>query len=222
MEGNTEQPGRNKEARLEIYEAKLWQRANEISDKRNNKEERRNELFKESRKIRNSRSNTDKVRLQDIDEEYWRLNQEIKNLFTEEDTIQELLLGVSEGKPDLVALQEMFPPEEPKKLSKKKQRIQDEIDRLGYDPRNGYQGALDLGLPDSSTINPVHLKKVAGSNPQRVTTGAGQTGIKGNFNPLDGPEIFFASTSDTHGGKARKKSSSNSFTTKGGKRIRKR
>lgn len=191
----------------EKYEPLIWDRADKLSVHRKKLEERAVFLYN-----RVSEMNSRLLKLHESDElaqmevEYWNIKEKLGDIKKREDDLENLLIELQEGRVGEEELQEMFPPKETKGLSKRKQRIQEEIDTLGYDPRDRAD-SISQGFNSDARI---------------ITTGRGKTGIKGSINPIDAEREFYLQTADTHGGKSRKQKKKSYYTTRGGKRIQKR
>jgi len=191
-------------------ESLLWERASELSAERTQLLTSSIAIYDKVQVMRSrSLKLNEQIVLEQMELEYWDILDQINQVGENESEVENLLLRLGEGKVGEKEIQDLFPDEfSQKKVSKRKQRIQEEIRRLGYDPRDRFSSPLGNGFT---------------SDPHRVTTGRGAKCIKGNLDPLTAVDEFMYRTADTHGGKVRRRKKSGKFyTTKGGRHIRKK
>lgn len=197
------------------YDALLWQRIDELTDLRTPLESHLGGLYDEIEKMRTRRLNLaeEEVMVQK-ETEYWRIQGQIQQLSSDEERVLQLLADLEAGTIDPQVLQEFLPPpaEEKENLSKRKRRILEEKKRLGLDisEANWYAHYLDV------------LPREIAAPTTRLTTGRNRKGIKGQFDSYTAVGEFFDQTADTHGGKVPHGKNGKTYTTREGKRIRKK
>jgi hypothetical protein len=145
--------------------------------------------------------------------------QKIKEI---EDEIQTVLVEIESGQIDDEKIEKIVGKEELTHISKRKQRIMEERQGMGVDPRSGEVVGDPLGLK----LDTYHVKQY-GPDSRRITTGHHAKGISGNLGGGSGYEKdlerkFYSATQDTHGGKAHYGKRGSSYTNSEGKRVRKR
>lgn len=193
----------------------LWDRAIHLSDDTQAPlVSYQNELYKKVMAMRSDRGISKSI-LEDAETAYWRVTEKIQNLNDEVDKITKALNDFEAGAISEDRLRELLPQEEKveesEKLSKRKQAIKKERERLehmGIDPREvEYEYEMH-------TIN-------FGADSYRFTTGRHQKRIHGNIDPFSATGEFFYRTTDTHGGKVSSGKRAGLYVTANGKRIRK-
>lgn len=193
------------------YKDLLWQRADDLSEIREPLVEHQMQLYEEVEEMQTQNLNLyEQDLLAKKERAYWRVIGKLQDIANKEDQIEETLQGLEEGTISEERLMEIVPsPEdEEEQLSKRKQKILEERERLvklGHDP---------------SEIE-WDLYAEFGSDPTRLATGRNRRRIKGSFHPATAAGEFFFQTTDTHGGKVKHGKMGNFYTTRSGKRIRK-
>lgn len=216
--------GENTEAKKAYYEEKLWTKAEELSGQ---KIQLQIEIEKLYQKIQSGDLGGIGLYAQELkvkkEKEYGLLEEELAELKERENEVQKALEAVDRGEIDEAKLTEIVGQEGQQKISKRKQKILEERQRSGIDPRDGSVVALEgtgLGVGD-------YIVKNYGPDSRRITTGHHAKGIKGviksergDYKDVEGQ--FYKATQDTHGGKAKYGKTGESYTSKSGKHVRKR
>jgi hypothetical protein len=193
------------------YEERIWQRAEEFSVIRNALQKKLDELdalFKE--KPLESLNLYEQEKRRAEEDEYWRTQEKINEIKTEEDKLEKILADLDQGTITLADLEVLLPKqnEEEKHISKRKQKILEEKKRLGIDPRQ------IMG----------EMYGEFGNEKMHLTTGRHATGVKnlGLVDPLFAAAEFYYATTDTHGGKVAYGKRGDTYVSVSGKRIRKK
>ncbi|MDP4000949.1 MAG: hypothetical protein Q8P83_01805 [bacterium] len=201
----------------ERYEQRLWSRADELASIRVGLQERLDELFE----IISSGAveglglyREQQLTLKQL--ESTRIREKLNVLELTEAQVQKLLLGLENGSVSAEEVERFLgPSQNQQKTSKRKQRIQEEREKLGIDPReimfDSYGSFRVFGEGDYS------------KDTQHLTTGRHARKIKNlpqGTQAGEAENAFYHATTDTHGAKV-KKHKRNDYLTQGGKRIRK-
>lgn len=205
----------NNESRQETLKRRLWQFAEVVGNELCELEDEQRRLYEEIQALRIHPNLHEREILIEKEKRYWELNERIQSLKEKENTTQNHLLAVEEGSFSAEEIDSFLPHEAENgpKISKRKQRIQEERERDLSDGGFGVGYNYNYGWGRAS-----HDRH----NPNRLTTGRHATGIKGNMSVYEGEQRFMDATTDTHGGKVRKRKQGSGYISSGGKRIRKR
>ncbi|MEK9154686.1 MAG: hypothetical protein AAB596_01270 [Patescibacteria group bacterium] len=194
------------------YESALWQKAEELSSNRIELEEKSKTLYDA---LNNKKSDADSM---DKEKNYWQAEKKLNTIKEQEDIIQKLLERLTDGLIEKEEIEEILSsyqkesekPKESKEskneenaLSKKKQRILEEKEKTGIDPRGDQFSSKEFG-----------------QEKMRLTTGRRAKSIK-NIDTQNALNEFIYRTSDTHGGKGAIKKG-DTYISKSGKKIRKK
>jgi hypothetical protein len=197
----------------QYHEQLLWDKASDLDSLKKGLQQRLAELDAEFTEKPTHSLNLHQRELRAAQEnEYWRLKEKIDEISAEENRVQKVLEDIGNDRNvDLKELNTLIKQptrEDQTKLSKRKQRILEEKQRSGIDPRE---------------IN-YFIWREFGSDAMALTTGRHAKGVKnlGNVSPDQASNEFFYRTADTHGGKVDHGKKGNMYVTKSGKRIRKR
>ncbi len=191
------------------FEKLLWRKAEDLSEDRRVLQEKINEFdaifYAKPLSILNLHEERER---QKEEQKYWEIKDEILGIIETENIIQKMLSDLEEDLIDIEELNRFLPKKdgEDNKLSKRKQQIRKEKERIGEDLRN-ILGDLNEG----HTLNAT-----------RLTTGKHATGITGSFDPLTAEGAFFDATADTHGGKVRKHGKNGFYKNSSGRVVRKK
>ncbi len=202
----------NFEAQKTHYEGLLWAKAGELAVVRKALATRKEEL----ERIFTERPN-EKLNLHELDarrgeeDEYFRINAKIQEIERQEKEIEDMLSDFDQGKLDALRIESLARgPDisDERKLSKKRQRILEEKQRLGMDPREIM----------------ADMYREFGSEKMHLTTGRNLSRVRnlGQMTPEQAASEFFYRTTDTHGGKTEHGKKGDTYISPGGKRIRKR
>lgn len=200
-----------KESVRQKYEKVIWAKADELSEERTRLSANTEKLFEEVKVLREKRGHPDDIREKQA--AYWVAMKEIEAIKEVEEELQEILVQLENGVIDEASLKDLLPDisGESGKLSKRKQRIQEERARM---EEAGEKFVMEL---------PSFGLKSRGPQTRHLTTGRRATGIKGNFDSLSAEGIFNDKAADTHGGKTREfGKKAGHYMGKSGRKIRKR
>src|SRR3989338_10897502 len=193
----------------EQFQALLWEKAEELSQKKKIIEAFMEVIYAERKSP--DWQHLSVAEKKEKEDEYWQHDQELRRLIEEEKALENELLELEDGR---VNKEKLFgilgivdEPEQEERLSKKKRREREYIERLMSDPR--MVAAIRLGI-----VPPLRLTTSRGSynfanrKPEstRVTTGHDKRRVKhlGQVTPEQAQAIFEERTADTHQGKVRK------------------
>jgi len=204
-------PSQENRSNAKELEQRLWAKAEELSEIRRGLAERMKELYAKINggDVGGIGLQAEQLRA-NLENEYWRLDAKVNDIKELEAKIEVMLEGLDLGEANSEEignfLAEPEHEQEGEKLSRYKQRILEEKQRLGIDPRE-----IRADMYDEFGSEKMHL-----------TTGrnAGHR-VKGTFNSTDAEKEFFSRTADTHGGKVEHGKKGDTYISKSGKRIRK-
>lgn len=212
----------NFEAKKAHYMDRLWKKAEEFSDLRVKLQKEADNLY-----IRVQAKDVDatglhaKDLIRELQDRYYRTLKEIEEVKLNENELQRAIESLDTGSWDEEVIVNLLGKEDGPKLSKRRQRILEERQRTGVDPRSG-----DLVNDPYGFKIDTYIVRQQGVGSNKLTTGKRGKGIKGNLGSgtMDAKSIerrFYESTQDTHGGKVKYGKDGQSFVSKSGKKIRK-
>lgn len=193
------------------YEQLLWDRANELAVVRQALQSRLDELdveFKSAPLESLNLHQQEERRLRE--DEYWRIKEKLDGIKGQESQIEQALVSLAHGTADLSQIDKLVarPEEEsPETLPKRKQRILEEKQRLGIDPR-------EIMADMYGEFGPEKMHLTTGRHAKRVKN-------LGLMTPEEAAAEFYYATTDTHGGKTRHGKKGDVYVSQSGKRIRK-
>lgn len=211
------------EAKKAHYMDQLWKKAEELFALRQKLKTELDNLYQriQNKDVDGIGLHAEEL-LRGLEVKYREAEEEIEEIRLFESELQKAIEAVDAGNIDEQALTALVGKEDGPRLSRRKQRILQERQRTGVDPRSG-----DIvGDPYGFKIDTYIMKNV-GPGSSRITTGHHTKGIKGNIKSVRGDfkdvaGEFYRSTQDTHGGKAKYGKSGTQYVSKTGKNIRKR
>lgn len=204
-------PNKISEKQKADFEKLLWKKAEELSEIRQALQVRLNELEQIFEKNPIESLNLHQVGIRRNQEgEYWRIKEKINDIKEQESQIEQALSDLDKGTADMSQIEKLtaLPKQENSEaLSKRKQRILEDKQRMGIDPREIM----------------ADMYGEFGSEKMHLTTGRNVKMVKnlGQVTPEGAANEFFHATTDTHGGKTKHGKKGDVYVSKSGKRIRK-
>jgi|GEM_PF-3152644 len=169
------------------------------------------ELYQKFENMHGQKFGVPKYLIEEAEENYWRVAEKVQDLEERINGMVDAIDRFENGEIPEEDLEEFLPQEEaePEKISKRKQAIareEERLKKLGIDPREVEFDIHVMGF---------------GADPYRFSTGKHQKRVGGNMDLGGATVAFFDSTVDTHGGKVSYGKRGNFYKSKSGKRIRK-
>jgi len=208
------------------YEKLLWERAGQLSKAKAEIAAKRDPLYEAIQAMkRNANLHTQEI-IREKENLYWQLQKELVAIQDEENRVQSALEKAEEGEIDEILFNNLKAApssDNQAHISKRKQKILEEAERLrklskersGDEDDSGWSAAIYAGgaLPLTSNQH--------GRADGRLRTGRHRRKVK-NIDPLNAQIEFYFQTTDTHGGKVDHGKKGTSYTSKSGKKIRKK
>lgn len=192
-------------------EGRLWAYADELFNLKEPIKNRQTGLYREIEGMRRTSLNLhEKEILGSLEREYWRQEQTLLDISQREAELEEALVGLESGEPDMALIDRIAPKPQPltEKISKKKAAKKKDL--------------MERGLNQDEADWYIYLE--FGPIPTNdLTTGRNRSAYRGNAPANAAIDEFYYQTADTHGGKVShgKGRGSNSYTNNRGIRIRK-
>lgn len=196
------------------YESLLWDEATKIFDAIVKLQNSADLLYAELQVLRQqgSRAHNDDV-FRAKEKEYWLIFEKINNLRVKENKLQSVLEKVAKGTATIEEIAEFVNIHENNTepvISKRKRAIREEALRMAAMANSRY-------LADNF-VTSAHKKTTT----NHLTTGRHASAVKGNIRPEEAESVFTYKTTDTHGGKVSHGKRPDSYTSRAGKRVRKK
>ncbi len=170
------------------------------------------ELFNQVEDMTSQKFGVPRFKFEETETDYWRVTDKVQSLEEKIKEITDTLDKFETGDANENDLKALLPQEEiePEKISKRKQAIAREEERLQR-----------LGIDLREIAFERHIANF-GADGYRFTTGKHQKRVSGNMDTYSAEGVFYNRTIDTHGGKADYGKRGNFYTSSSGKRIRKK